>query len=134
MVKVLPGRERTSPHELVQISGEQLICGTELAYKFSFSAHPSVLYILRVHCVVIRTNEVSFVDHKQTSFIHYYIIYSLTYPRAGSVVTRSCALFERIRGRPYCLQGGHGSLKFTGLVLASSLVQFLCGKSVCFVF
>src|SRR6218665_3818657 len=69
--------------------------------------------MLHVHCVVMRTNGVSFVDHKQTSFIHYYIIYSLTYPRAGSVVTRSCALFERIRGRPYCLQGRHGSLKFT---------------------
>jgi len=63
MVKVLPWTERTSPHELVEISGEKLICGTELAFKFSFSAHPSVLYILRVHCVVIRTNEVSVVDN-----------------------------------------------------------------------
>ena len=63
MVKVLAGMERTSPHELIQISGEKVIGGTELAFKFSFNAHPSVPYILRVHCVVIRTNEVSFVDN-----------------------------------------------------------------------
>src|SRR6218665_3749748 len=52
MVKVLPGRERTSPHELVQICGEKVTGGTELAFKFSFSAHPSVLYILHVQCVI----------------------------------------------------------------------------------
>src|SRR6218665_1033983 len=40
---------------------------------------------------------------------------SLTYLPAGSLVTKTCALFEHIRGWPYCLQGGHGSLKFTGL-------------------
>jgi len=39
-----------------------------------------------------------------------YVHYILAYLPAGSVVIRSCALFERIRRRPYCLQGGHGSL------------------------
>jgi len=42
-----------------------------------------------------------------------YVHYMLTYLPAGSVVTRSCALHECIRGRPYCLQVGHGSLKIT---------------------
>jgi len=29
------------------------------------------------------------------------------------LATRSCALFERIRGRPYCLQGGYGLFQIT---------------------
>jgi len=39
--------------------------------------------------------------------MNYYIIYSLTYPLGASLY------FERIRGRPYCLRGGHGSFKIT---------------------
>jgi len=29
------------------------------------------------------------------------------------LIARSCALFERIRGRPYCLHGGHGLFNIT---------------------
>src|SRR6218665_809843 len=42
-----------------------------------------------------------------------YVHYILAYLPAVSVVIRSYALFERICGRPYCLQGGHSSLKIT---------------------
>jgi len=49
-----------------------------------------------------------------------YVHYILAYLPAGSVVITSCALFERIRGRPYCLQGGHGSLKITVFINPAS--------------
>ena len=55
-----------------------------------------------------------------------YVHYILSYLPAGSVVIRICALFERIRGRPYCLQDGHGSLKITILVFSSKTYREEC--------
>ena len=44
--------------------------------------------------------------------MNYYIIYSLTYP-LGALYLGAALYFERIRGRIYCLRGGHSSFKIT---------------------
>src|SRR6218665_1542649 len=54
-----------------------------------------------------------------------YVHYILAYLPAGSVVITSCALFDRIRGRPYCLHGGHGSLKITPDIIIYTLMTII---------